>query len=122
LPAPPAGEALRWRRDEADCFRTVYHETAKEVGSVRRKKIAYDFGFLARVKNPFGPSGTCIIASGNHGAGTYGCMSVLSSPELFEKIVEQAGDAEFQAVIGIEPGELFRLGDPVVHKVVRLGS
>lgn len=108
-------------RKRKEVFRTEYQEGDFDFGGAgRKKRILYDYGFLACVRNPFGPLGNCIIASGNHGAGTYACMSVLSRPELLERIVEQVGNNEFQAVIGIQCGELFRLGDPVIHKVVQL--
>lgn len=101
-------------RDPEEKFATTYRKEH------RSKRLSYDFGFLARVRNPFGPSGNCLIASGNHGAGTYACMQALSSPDLLEKIVQQIGSAEFQAVVGIEAGGLFSLGDPVIHKIVKI--
>lgn len=107
----------RWLQnihDQTERFQTVY-KTENNV-----KKLSYDYGFLARVRNPFGPSGRCIIASGNHGAGTYACMKLLSSPDLLAGLAEKVGDADFQAVVGIEYGAPFMLGDPIIHKTVVL--
>jgi len=55
-----------------------------------------------------------------HAADTYACTRVLSSPDLLEGIGQQVGEGDFQAVVGIESGGLFRLGDPVVYKALAL--
>ena len=89
-------------------------------GTRTYRTLNYGFAFLARIRNPFSPSKQCLIASGNHGAGTYACMSVLSSPELLERIYCQVKSKLFQAVVGIEVGQMFRLGSPIIHEVLTL--
>ena len=98
--------------------RLRYESSYKGRGESRA--LTYDFGFLARVDNPFSPSKKCLVASGNHGAGTYACMSVLAGPELLEEIHRQVGAKPFQAVVGIEVGQMFGLGSPEIHEVVAL--
>lgn len=101
----------------------VKYGTEYEKGKVMypggpKKQIAYDYGFLARIKNPFDISKMCLIASGNHGAGTYACMKVLSSPRLLNSIIDRVGQSDFQAIIGVHLLGLFHFEIPEIKEIV----
>ena len=119
-------EYIRWlenSNDPSEKYHTLYKHRKKIEDShttAIKYDIEYDFGVLSLIDNPFNPHGKCIIASGNHGAGTFACMKVLASPDLLRKVIEEAEYSNFQAVIGIGVNGLFDLGEPEVIKVVPL--
>jgi hypothetical protein len=86
------------------------------------RMLDYDFGFLARVRNPRSSHLRWVIASGNHGAGTYACMKLLSLPNLIADLYDKVGERDFQAVVGIQCGQVYQLGDPKIHDIKILRS
>lgn len=102
-------------------YKTRYEPSpAVPGGPDPKSRILQDYGYLTRITNPYDPSKTCLIASGNHGAGTYGCMRVLSSPEFLSEILDKAGDQEFQAIVSIHCRDIFQFSDPHVERVFLL--
>lgn len=102
------------------CYETIYEKGEPMYQGGPSKHIVYDYGFLAKITNPFNSSKICLICSGNHGAGTYACMKFLASPQLMVPLVKKVGIANFQAVIGIRPLGLYHFKTPELKNVVIL--
>lgn len=101
-------------------YRTKYEKAEPMYPGGPAKRIIYDYGYLAKITNPFNPSKICLICSGNHGAGTYACMTFLASPELMVPLIKQVGTANFQAIIGIKPLSLYHFKTPELKNVIIL--